>query len=539
MNHRTVTIFALGAMICTAAAVYLTREPPSTRRIAEPREAPERAEARTTPSAAVALPEQIAEPLSSSDNQAAAIEDEAVLNFRSEADLQRFRAAAAKAGFQVLATNRALLSLRIRITAAERSRLRALAGDDAVIESNYTVLIPFPVQPDEHYTGTPFDASALSFIGAEQNDLSWGKGVTVAILDTGVGAHPTLDGVSIEHVDLTDSGGADEAYHAYHGTAVASLIAGRDGNGVAPGVELLSIRVLDSDGIGDSFTLAQGIVEAVDRGADVINLSVGSFGYSQTLANAVDYAATRGVVLVASSGNEGASVLPFPAQFDSVLAVSAIDGAGKHAPFSNRGAEVDLAAPGVGVFAAADEVPWIRFTGTSAAAPFVAGSIAAIMSQDRRLSATEAAKRLSAHAGDTGPPGPDELTGAGVIDLSRALRPPGARETDLALADIYLPPSGDAAIITAQNRGTESIASATLVYLTNDGLPQTINLGPLSPGQVASHSLPLPNFVSTRDKEFQISAAVSAGQAGADDRPGNDRRAISIPTVSPEAEPSP
>lgn len=458
-----------------------------------------------------------------SDSPNGAINGERVLVFPTSSALEDFLRDAKRASHSVIAVNPTLKAVRLRAASdAETAAIERIAGESARYEDNYVVSLPLATLPDvDGYRGVPFGVDALRFLGVSGPNAEWGEGVIVAILDTGALAHPILEGGSARSIDLIDAPGAPTALSP-HGTAVASLVAGRDGAGVAPKAEILSIRVLDADGVGDTFTLAQGIVEAADRGAQVINMSLGAFGYSETLAEAIRYADQRGVALVAATGNEGAGALPFPAQFEQVIAVSAIDAAGRHAAFSNQGAAVDLAAPGVGVYAAWDEGAWISFTGTSAAAPYVAGGIAAIMSKTPGLSAKDAARTLLANANDTGAPGRDTQTGAGYIDLERAMRAPQERALDIALADIYPSADGTTLLITAQNRGTETIPAAVLAYAIDGGPPQTVHLGQLAAGEVASYELPARLAAAMGDRGLSLQASVSAGAPAGDDKPGND-----------------
>ncbi len=457
------------------------------------------------------------------------IEGERIFTFADDAAFHAFVAAARDAGLQVAAVNRPLRSARLRFASAtDAQRADLLAGPEARSEPNFTVLIPLPVSPEQGAQGQPFAASALAYLGVPTDNANWGRGVTIAVLDTGALEHTSLQGAKIERLDLIDSPDGPATDLSPHGTAVASLIVGQLGNGIAPEANLLSIRVLDSDGIGDSFTLAQGIVEAVDRGAHVISMSLGGFGYSETLASAVDYAASKGVVLVAAVGNEGVAALPYPANFDNVVAVSAVDANGAHAPFSNQGAQVDIAAPGVGLYSAWNDESWVSFTGTSAAAPLIAGGIAALTSQIDGLSPSEAAQRLLRNANDAGLPGADGQLGAGIADLSRSLRSEQPGIVDLAVADIYVEPEMAASErstihITAQNRGTATLAVAALTITLANGNTLEVNLGRLQPGEVASYPLVLDSLQLESASGYAVSAESRLGASAIDQHPENDR----------------
>ena len=115
---------------------------------------------------------------------------------------------------------------------------------------------------------------------------------------------------------------------------------------------------------GDSFTLAEGIVAAVDQGAKVLSLSLGSGGEGIVLRKAVDYALKKGAVIVASAGNDALSQVTYPAAYSDVIGVSAVDAAGKLADFSNIGEGVNLAAPGIGLHSAWLDDGEVSFSGT-------------------------------------------------------------------------------------------------------------------------------------------------------------------------------
>ena len=209
-------------------------------------------------------------------------------------------------------------------------------------------------------TTTPVGSSALKLMGGEIIGKGRdGDGILVAVLDTGVDdSNPSLTGQTFGGYDIvndmafvTDKNG--------HGTACASLIAGKGGEGgvlgAAPKAKILPVKVMDDSGKSDGFAIAKGIVYAVEKGAKVINLSLGTTSETTLLDSAIDYALGKGVLIVAASGNEGKEGENYPSTVDGVLCVGAIDGEKWKAAFSNYGPKVDLVAPGVLVAAAAPE----------------------------------------------------------------------------------------------------------------------------------------------------------------------------------------
>ncbi|MFZ5624945.1 MAG: S8 family serine peptidase [Gemmatimonadota bacterium] len=237
-----------------------------------------------------------------------------------------------------------------------------------------------------------------------------------------------------------------------HGTHVAGTIAARSGNGVggvgvAPGVRIRPIRVLDIIGSGRSYDVAQGILYAAGLPADnglggtvvapsrapIINLSL-SGSHTLALQSAVIAATAAGSLVVAAAGNDGTSTPEYPAAYPEVLSVAALDAEDNDAPYSNFGSTIDIAAPGGrisqgvdhGVYStawnfAANTPVYGSWQGTSMAAPHVSGVAALVLSAEPGLSATQLRSRLLSTARDVDLPGPDIFTGAGAVDAAGAL----------------------------------------------------------------------------------------------------------------------
>lgn len=397
---------------------------------------------------------------------------------------------------------------------------------------NYFVYAPdppeqHPLAPQTGYMG--FGNQALEWLGVPSDHATWGTGVTVAVLDSGVASHPALAEQKISRKSLLNGETTGLAKYGGHGTSVASIIAGTspDLSGVAPGANILSIQVLSSEGVGDTFTLAEGIVAAVDQGVQVLNLSLGTVGDSFMLHDAVNYALEHGVAVVAATGNDALESLLYPARYKGVLAVAGVDARSEHLYFSNRGPEIDIAAPGFAVNAALPGDDIGSFSGTSAAVPFVSGAMAWLMADNPDMTATEAAEVLLAYTNDVGKPGQDDKTGYGVLDIGRMLERNRRGIYDVALVRPYISPSEAenettfGVVVFAQNRGTELLDSVEL-EVSIEGTHYRQTFYNVAVGEIISQE-----FVLDKDKihmSGQITINSSTTLDGAKDvRPNNNQ----------------
>lgn len=273
-------------------------------------------------------------------------------------------------------------------------------------------------------------------------EATTGSGTVVAVLDTGVdGTHPDLAGAVLPGVDLVDDD-LDPADPHGHGTLVAGVAAARGDNGVggvgaAYGARVLPVRVLDANGDGSDSDVAAGITWAVEHDADVVNLSLGGADPSPVLLAAIRAAVAAGVVVVAASGNEGVEAPAYPGAYaplvDGFVAVSATDDLGAVTTFSNTGDWVSLAAPGLDVVGPAPGNRYVVGTGTSFAAPLVAGGAALVRAHAPGLTPAAVEQRLVATARDAGPKGVDPYYGAGVLDAASAVTAGDARKASVAV----------------------------------------------------------------------------------------------------------
>jgi membrane-anchored mycosin MYCP len=270
----------------------------------------------------------------------------------------------------------------------------------------------------------PWPQQRLDFTSAWP--LTTGRGVTVAVVDSGVdAAHPQLAG-HVESLDLTKTGTED---CLGHGTGVAGIIAGRDLRtrripflGVAPGAELLSVKYTneqnDSAG-GDA--LAQGIRRAVDAGAKVINVSSVATDSSE-LRSAVEHAKDEDALIIASAGNvrdeeKGTEVPAYPANYPDVVSVGAVGEDGALKGFSNAQTRVSVTAPGDQVVSTWPGAAYSVDQGTSFSAPFVSGTAALIRAYRPELTAAQVKQRIEATADG----GTATGTGGGMVNPFQAV----------------------------------------------------------------------------------------------------------------------
>jgi type VII secretion-associated serine protease mycosin len=301
----------------------------------------------------------------------------------------------------------------------------------------------FPAKPFE---GRPWSLKRVLL------DQLWvrtrGEGVKVAVIDTGVDDdHPQLKGAvdaklgknmlprkpeKDEYGNVPERGaenGTDDTVG--HGTKVAGIIAARPADdtgfvGMAPGATIIPIQQNDANGSGSTTTLAASIRHAVKVGARVINISQDTAKPLQPdseLERAVNDALAKGVVIVASAGNDGLGgnvKETYPASYEGVIAVASSDRNNERAPFSQSGDFVDIAAPGVDMISTVPGGGHCADNGTSFSAPYVAGVAALLVAEHPDWKPHQIAAQLEQTA-ERSVPGHDRHVGWGVIDPVRAL----------------------------------------------------------------------------------------------------------------------
>ena len=204
-----------------------------------------------------------------------------------------------------------------------------------------------------------------------------------------------------------------------HGTHIAGVIsAAKNGTGItgiAYSSRVLPVKVLNEYGEGWASDIAAGIIYAVDNGARILNLSLGAPIDIPILKEAVDYATGQGSILIAAAGNDGTESIDYPARYASVIAVAATDSSDQRTSFSDFGPQIDVAAPGNRICSTWYRGNYVYKTGTSMAAPHVAGVAALIWSANPTFSAAQVKSHLKESAVDINLPGWDVYTGWGRV----------------------------------------------------------------------------------------------------------------------------
>lgn len=321
------------------------------------------------------------------------------------------------------------------------NEIETLKNDPSVayVEEDRIITVAEPVNASGVLSQEYIDSWGVARIGADKVAATGNKGtgVKIAILDSGIDyTHPELvdnyaGGYNFAYVNndpFDDSTGAGAT--AGHGTHVAGIIAARDNGtgvvGVAPEASLYAVKVLNGGMSGALSDIIAGIDWSIENKMQVINMSLDSPQFSQSLKDACDRAALAGIILVAAGGNTNTLGVNYPAAYDSVIAVTATKPDDSR-PLFNYGPEIELAAPGYSIKSTVPGGGYSFMTGSSQAAPHVAGVVALLISsgiQDANGDGSlvdEVRRKLAETAVDLGDPGRDFQFGHGLVDAAKAL----------------------------------------------------------------------------------------------------------------------
>ena len=356
----------------------------------------------------------------SSDTSLSSSEDEYIIAFRSGSTRTEREKIIRDKGAEFIRDLASLDAAVIRLPASAVNAERSLAAEAKVryMEPNHPVFISAYLEPNDSLFDQQWslDMMDLPYVWSSEKGDSR---IRIAVIDTGI---------DLEHEDLSARIDKDNAYNFAnensnvsdghgHGTHVAGTIGALTDNGIGiAGVswqgEILPLKVLDESGSGNTADLAAAIKYAagLDENSedmepvDIINLSLGSKSYSQTLRDAIDAAAEQGILIVGAAGNEGRSSLIYPAAYENVIAVGAANQFGELTSYSNYGPELDFIAPGgdssSGILSTYKDNEYAELTGTSMAAPHISGLIALLLSDNNSASEIkEILEKASIHPG--------------------------------------------------------------------------------------------------------------------------------------------
>ncbi len=474
------------------------------------------------------------------------LEDELIIRISDNTTMKRVAALMDEHDISIIRQVDKLGMARVKIPAGmslpEAEKLLKEIGDVEHTERNIRTEMPKEIRelpmlgPGQPMTAVLQDGKELIAIGDAQERASYGNNVRIALLDTGVdGTHPDLVDRVIGGYNFVDDT-ADVSDQNGHGTACAGILVGTGRGadtvgGIAPQAYLIPIKVMNDAGKGESFAVIEGLVYAVDQGAKVINLSIGTKSTSSALKEAIDYVLSKGAIVVGAAGNDGSTDILKPGAYPEVICVGAVDGTRQYAPFSNYGEEIDIVAPGVAIYTTAPDGRYMQFSGTSSAAPFVSGALAALISENPYMSAEEITTKLLEGADNLGYAGHDEYFGEGMLNLKRSLISKADTVYDGALTALYFSPNelipGQPTEIhfVLENQGNEPVSGAVFTYMIGDERHEE-RVDSLKPGECYDVTAPWTIPAEIPDNPITIQGYLRIDRADAE--PDDNGKGVSI-----------
>nr|ADL09141.1 thermitase precursor [Laceyella sacchari] len=318
-----------------------------------------------------------------------------VVKYKDNASASAVKSARAKANGTVMEKNNKLGFEVVKVKGSVEATIEKLKKDPNVeyAEPNYYLHATYTPN-DPYFSSRQYGPQKIQ--APQAWDIAEGSGVKIAIVDTGVQSnHPDLAGKVVGGWDFVDNDSTPQDGNG-HGTHCAGIAAAVTNNstgiaGTAPKASILAVRVLNNSGSGTWTAVANGITYAADQGAKVISLSLGGTVGNSGLQQAVDYAWSKGSVVVAAAGNAGNTAPNYPAYYSNAIAVASTDQNDNKSSFSTYGSWVDVAAPGSSIYSTYPTSTYASLSGTSMATPHVAGVAGLLASQGRSASNIRAA----------------------------------------------------------------------------------------------------------------------------------------------------
>ena len=393
------------------------------------------------------------------------------------------------------------------ISVAEAIALAERCPNILFAEPNYRLYATDTI-PNDPSWGSQY---GLNNIRAPQGwDTTTGSAaVVIAIVDTGVDlTHPDLSAKIVAGYDFVNSDAIAQDDNG-HGSHVAGIAAASSNNGAGVagaswGARIMPVKVLNANKNGSFANAAAGIIWAADHGAHIINLSLGGSSHSTVFQNAIDYAYSKGVTIVAASGNNSNGFVLYPARYSNVIAVGATDSVNNRASFSNYGAELDIVAPGVSIYSTGIST-YFTDSGTSMSTPYVAGLAAILRGIPGSGSPANLAWAMKSTALDLGIAGRDDYYGSGLIQMDAAIQllwvtptstmpsistvpPPSTGQTGFWLdsaSPTMMPTSTSTAIVTPSPYITPSTTATLSEGATPE--PELLGLSMATPTQITKN----------------------------------------------------
>lgn len=338
-----------------------------------------------------------------------------------------------------------------------------------------------------------------------------GQGVTVAVLDSGVSGN--MDIVPKENINKSAESNADDTNG--HGTHVAGIIAaklnGAGGAGIAPAADIINVKIANAAGSTNDSRIIQAIKAVIGK-ADIINLSIGGLGANPAVQKVVDEAYDAGIAIFVSAGNDGGSVMCYPAACNHVICVAAIDNNNQRASFSNYGAWVDLSAPGVDIWSTGNDGQDEIMSGTSQASPVAAGEAAVILSSGllgdksgkAKVDALESLMKKNTVSAGSG-------MGKGVTSLTKVfkLSTAAAKPTAPVIDSPVVAADGQSVTITIKAQ------TGTRIYYTDNGKAPSFKNGAMGAGTKVAATNPVTLTYSSEDALNKITiSAIAVNESG-------------------------
>lgn len=315
------------------------------------------------------------------------------------------------------------LTLEVPKGTSTAAFIQELKQEENVLRVEEDHLMKLTYTPSDVYYGYQTHHSNIQSEAAWERSI--GTNVTVAVLD---------NGIDLNHEDLKDKvvNPYDTVYDSpytlspgEHGTHVAGIVGSQMDNyyggvGVAPDAAIMPIDVFIGESAYTSDVI-EGVYRAVDQGADIINMSLGSYNYNYSFQQAINYAYARDVVVIAAAGNDATSEAHYPSSYEHVISVGSTTSYDTLSSFSNYGWNIDVTAPGSRIVSTTPYNSYGYMNGTSMASPVVAGVAALVKSAEPDLSVDALTERLTSTADDLGSTGRDYYYGYGRVNAKEAL----------------------------------------------------------------------------------------------------------------------